>query len=103
MKEWAYQKLVDDNFQSENRLSSLKLREILKRHDVDVNHCEACGVKRTKKIRITVHHLDGNPCNNHPENLGVLCREGHDIVEENERTGLYAPLDCNQRREHHND
>ena len=36
--------------------------------------CENCG---TRRGRLDVHHLDGNPLNNDLANLKVLCRSCH--------------------------
>ena len=36
--------------------------------------CEECG---STDPPIQVHHIDGNPTNNHPQNLLVLCRNCH--------------------------
>lgn len=38
--------------------------------------CEDCGRKRTE-TRLYVHHRDGNPLNNEPENLRTLCGSCH--------------------------
>ena len=41
--------------------------------------CEECNSSRDlrKKIRITVHHRDGNPKNNTRSNLQCLCNKCH--------------------------
>ena len=41
--------------------------------------CEVCGTTRNlkSKIRITVHHKDGNPGNNTRSNLECICNKCH--------------------------
>lgn len=39
----------------------------------DPTECEKCGATKT----LDVHHRDGDPTNNAPENLAVLCRSCH--------------------------
>jgi 5-methylcytosine-specific restriction endonuclease McrA len=41
--------------------------------------CEECGATRNlkTKLRITVHHRDGNPKNNERTNLQCLCNKCH--------------------------
>lgn len=79
-QEWEYQEILcveDNNFQSKKRVSGYVLKRLLKARGRDIKHCEECGKKGTKKHPVTVHHKDGNCCNNLPENLEVLCPKCH--------------------------
>ena len=42
---------------------------------VQRDSCENCGSTQN----LDVHHIDGNPLNNAPENLAVLCRSCHNL------------------------
>lgn len=37
-----------------------------------------CCMCHDKQKRVVVHHLDGNPANNHTDNFAILCHEDHD-------------------------
>lgn len=39
--------------------------------------CPGCGRDRDAVDRVDVHHRDGNPRNNDPDNLVALCRRCH--------------------------
>jgi 5-methylcytosine-specific restriction endonuclease McrA len=39
--------------------------------------CPGCGRSRDEVDRVDVHHRDGNPNNNDPDNLIALCRRCH--------------------------
>lgn len=39
--------------------------------------CPSCGRSRGEVERVDVHHRDGNPNNNDPENLVALCKRCH--------------------------
>lgn len=39
--------------------------------------CPSCGRSRSEVERVDVHHRDGNPRNNDPENLVALCKRCH--------------------------
>lgn len=39
--------------------------------------CPSCGRSYGQVDRVDVHHRDGNPFNNDPENLVALCRRCH--------------------------
>jgi len=42
--------------------------------------CQKCGKGgRHTKIKLEVHHKDGNPMNNDEKNLCVLCTRCHDL------------------------
>lgn len=40
-------------------------------------HCPGCSRSYQAVDRVDVHHRDGNPRNNDPENLVALCRRCH--------------------------
>lgn len=42
-------------------------------------HCEECGALHNPQIGycLTVHHIDGDPGNNDPQNLVALCQRCH--------------------------
>ncbi|WP_435175626.1 HNH endonuclease [Halorussus sp. AFM4] len=39
--------------------------------------CPGCNRSRSEVDRVDVHHRDGNPNNNDPDNLVALCRRCH--------------------------
>lgn len=39
--------------------------------------CPGCGRSRSEVERVDVHHRDGNPNNNDPDNLVALCKRCH--------------------------
>ena len=39
--------------------------------------CPGCGRSRSQVDRVDVHHRDGNPNNNDPDNLVALCKRCH--------------------------
>lgn len=39
--------------------------------------CPGCGRSRDEVERVDVHHRDGNPKNNDPDNLVALCKRCH--------------------------
>lgn len=47
--------------------------------------CERCKLPPRHRKPLTVHHIDGNPANNEPSNLVVLCSPCHLRVQ-NDRT-----------------
>jgi len=51
------------------------LRELLTFEGRSLNRCEACGYESSHFLQI--HHIDGNPFNNNPTNLMVLCKTCH--------------------------
>lgn len=57
-----------------NRKSHSKLMAILCRHGRQTHFCEDCG---QQYAFLQVHHIDGNPNNNHVDNLLVLCGGCH--------------------------
>lgn len=52
--------------------------------------CELAAIGGCKGI-LDVHHRDGNPWNNEPENLAKLCRSHHRLIE-SDRIDLLAPV-----------
>ena len=60
-----------------------QLEEILCRAGRQIEYCEECGQFYGD---LQIHHIDGNPHNNHPDNLAILCggchAEKHRIADE---------------------
>lgn len=46
-------------------------------HDPDTYECPDCGRGADRVYQFDVHHRDGDPCNNAPNNLLGLCRRCH--------------------------
>lgn len=46
-------------------------------YDHDRYECPECGRGIERAKQFDVHHRDGNPTNNHPDNLVGLCRRCH--------------------------
>lgn len=45
------------------------------------SYCEYCGKKELEtKLTFVVHHRDGNPTNDNPDNLITLCHSCHKLV-----------------------
>lgn len=45
------------------------------------DYCEYCGNRKLDtKLTFVVHHKDGDPINNHPSNLVILCHRCHKLV-----------------------
>lgn len=45
------------------------------------DYCEYCGIKNLEtKLTFVVHHRDGNPTNDNPDNLITLCHSCHKLV-----------------------
>ena len=45
------------------------------------DYCEYCGVKNLEtKLTFVVHHRDGNPTNDIPDNLVTLCHSCHKLA-----------------------
>jgi 5-methylcytosine-specific restriction endonuclease McrA len=57
-----------------NRKSHHQLEEILTCHGRQIHYCEDCGQQYGE---LQIHHKDGNPNNNHIDNLVVLCKGCH--------------------------
>lgn len=55
------------------------LRKYLLDNHIKENKCETCGISTwlTKKIKIQVHHIDGNKYNNVIDNLTMACPNCH--------------------------
>jgi hypothetical protein len=56
----------------------------------DASKCALASIGGCSKKRIEVHHRDGNPTNNAPENRVPLCPSHHKLVEYG-RINLDAP------------
>ena len=46
------------------------------------NKCELCGVTNWlgKRLKLELHHIDGNRFNNNFENLQILCPNCHSLT-----------------------
>lgn len=45
------------------------------------DYCEYCGIKNLEtKLTFVVHHRDGNPTNDTPDNLVTLCHSCHKLA-----------------------
>jgi len=51
-------------------------------HEKDEYECPDCGRRSQDVVQFEVHHSDGNPYNNDPENLVALCKACHAIRED---------------------
>ena len=58
------------------RPSSYQYRDLLEESGKNLYVCERCG----RSAKCQVHHKDGNPWNNTPNNLVVLCRRCHEEI-----------------------
>lgn len=56
----------------------------------DGEGCARCGELPTAQNTLDIDHLDGDPRNNDPENLRLLCRSCNVAVENSARTGESA-------------
>lgn len=56
------------------RKTRLQLEYILTHHGRQIHYCEDCGQQYAS---LEIHHKDGNPNNNHVDNLLVLCNGCH--------------------------
>ena len=67
-----------DDISKEKRLSSKKLRTFLL-YKGKKEECEVCGLTECvgKKIRLDIHHKDGDCYNNHLNNLQFICPNCH--------------------------
>jgi len=54
--------------------------------------CEICGNDNMKHERPHVHHKDGDPFNNSPENLITLCRSCHNFQHKSRRPNMSVPF-----------
>ena len=51
------------------------------------DNLHACCVCHGNNLHVQIHHIDGNPANNKPENLAVLCLNCHSKASGNEGLG----------------
>lgn len=62
-----------------------------------VSNLHTCCVCRVPNLPIEIHHIDGNPGNNDPENLAVVCRNCHSRVTGDEGLGRrYSPAEVTE-------
>ena len=59
------------------------------------NFCQRCGIDGSKRHKLTVHHLDGNPAHNKDENYRVLCTCCHLKVQAGYPALNHLPLETN--------
>jgi len=52
--------------------------------------CSECGARHRRGYILTVHHIDGDPGNNSPENLVALCQRCHLPLHAPHRTAAAA-------------
>ena len=62
--------------------SSSRLRKRLLSEGHKENNCEKCGINEWmgQKIKLELHHIDGNRINNRLENLAILCPNCHSLT-----------------------
>ena len=62
-----------------DKVASCKLHTWLIQHGVKENKCEICGISdwRGQPLICELHHIDGNPHNNHLSNLIIVCPNCH--------------------------
>ena len=70
---------IDDYLENKRSISSYKLKSKLIKSGLKENRCELCGLTdwQGKEISLTLHHKDGNNCNNSLDNLQILCPNCH--------------------------
>lgn len=54
-------------------------KRIALRNKKDLTNCQICNSKKN----INIHHIDGNPKNNNPKNLGIICCFCHNAMHDN--------------------
>lgn len=70
--------LVNNSHYKSYRLAKRLVKEGLKEHK-----CECCGLKEWmgKVIKLELHHINGDPCDNRFENLQLLCPNCHSYTD----------------------
>lgn len=78
-------KTADHYINSNQHITSCKLREKLIRDGIKEKKCEMCGISVWfgKELPLELHHKDGNHYNNELTNLEILCPNCHSIQEGN--------------------
>ena len=72
---------LDEEYRSEKRVSGYRLKKMLREMGRDTKCCERCGKKGSRRVRITVHHKNGNSLDNQPSNLKLLCSQCHKVMD----------------------
>ena len=75
-KKWKLPRGRTQGKRRTRRPPASKYRRILCEEGRNLERCEYCG--RHPSTQTDIHHVDGNPWNNDPENLKVLCRLCHE-------------------------
>jgi len=68
-----------------NAISDIIGRQRARRLYPVIGPCERCGSPKSER-----HHIDGNPRNNARENISILCRKCHMIVDDRIDPGPYS-------------
>ena len=66
----------------EHSVKSPTLRKKMIEDGLKENKCELCGVTNWlgKRLKLELHHIDGNRFNNNFENLQILCPNCHSLT-----------------------
>ena len=76
-KKWKLPRGRTQGKRKTRRPSASKYRRVLCDAGRNLELCEDC---KRRPIQTDIHHIDGNPWNNKPKNLKVLCRSCHEKI-----------------------